>query len=589
MKGPTNYPSLGALPSEGGTTFRVWAPGKSQLEVVLEPSGRHFGMTALADGVFERRVEEDLVGAHYFYRVDGDALYPDPASRYQPNGVHGPSQVIDPTAFAWHDRDWQGVPQAELVFYELHVGTFTREGTYDAVRRKLPYLRELGITALELMPVNEFPGERGWGYDPAALFAPAHSYGSPDALRQLVDEAHAQGLAVFLDVVYNHFGPDGAYAVALAPEFLTERHHTPWGKAVNLDGPGSRQVRAFFLENALAWLHEYHFDGFRLDATFALVDDSRPHFLAELAAVVDTVPGWRRRLVAEDPRDLNTLLLPRNDGGDGLDAVWSDDFHHQVRRILTGDDWGYFAPYSDRTEDVATTVEQGWFFTGSGDEARGSDPAGLRSDQFVFCLQNHDQVGNRPVGERLHQDIMLPAYRAASALLLFCPELPLLFMGQEWAAATPFQYFTDHQDELGRLVRDGRREEFKDFPGFHDEVPDPQDPATFWRSKLDWSEPDVGEHACTLALYRDLLRLRRELSGEVKARSPVPGGLALQRGRHLLLVTLREDVDLPAPGEAEPLWCSEDDAYSGAPKPPEAEGEVLHFPVPAALLFRLGS
>ena len=580
---------LGARPEKGGVRFRVWAPSARRMQVVLEGQGAEKPMVQRAGGHFEAFVPGLAAGALYRYRVNGKDVYPDPASRFQPHGVHGPSMVVDP-GFEWQDGDWTGAPQSDLVFYELHVGTFTPQGTFAGVQSKLAHLKTLGVTAIELMPVAEYPGRWSWGYDPAAQFAPSRAYGRPDDLRRLVEAAHLEGLAVFLDVVYNHFGPDGAYAVALAPQFFSERHSTPWGRAINLDGEHSAGVRRFYLENALYWLEEYHFDGFRLDATFALIDDSDTHFLAELADVVSSATGWRRLLVAEDDRNWRRVLEPRTSGGYGLDAVWADDFHHQVRVNLAGDKHGYYRDYSGVGGDIANTIEQGWFYTGQHSQhagkKRGSDTSGLAFEQFVLCIQNHDQIGNRPHGNRLTEDVSMEAYRAASALLLFAPELPLLFMGQEWAASTPFQYFTDHHEALGKMVSEGRRDEFKDFPGFAGEVPDPQDERTFRRSMLDWQEVETGVHAQTLAYYRDLLKLRKGLSPGVTVAIPAADALELRRGDRILQVALRRGVTLPEPGEFEPYWSSEAPEYTDDPSPPRRDKDGTFFRVPAAVLWR---
>jgi maltooligosyltrehalose trehalohydrolase len=460
-------------------------------------------------------------GARYRYRLNGRQTFPDVASRYQPEGVHGPSEVIDPARFQWSDGEWKGIDIRDVIVYELHVGAFTPQGTFDEVRKRLPQLHTLGVTAIELMPVADFPGNRNWGYDGVALFAPARCYGHPDDLRRLVDAAHAQGLAVFLDVVYNHLGPDGNYLGAYSPYYFTKRHHTPWGPAINFDGEHSRIVREFFIENALYWLHEFHFDGLRLDATHAIVDDSPRHFLAELSdRVHESFAGSKRRplLIAEDSRNLAHMLKPLRKAGWGMDAVWADDFHHQLRRALAGDYDGYFQDYTGSAEDIATTIRKGWFYCGQKSVfrggPRGSDPAGLSPGQFVICLQNHDQVGNRAFGDRLHHTIDLDACRAATALLLCCPQTPLLFMGQEWAASSPFQFFTDHNEGLGKLVTQGRRREFKRFKAFSElrtrkAIPDPQALETFLNSRLQWEESDTGLHAATRRLYEALLRLRR--------------------------------------------------------------------------------
>ncbi|MBX7111340.1 MAG: malto-oligosyltrehalose trehalohydrolase [Dehalococcoidia bacterium] len=515
----TWQPRLGAWPEDGGVRFRVWAPDAERVEVEIEGTQRGTLPLQREDGGYHAGLFAGLsAGARYRYRLDGRGPFPDPCSRFQPGGVHGPSEVIDPT-FPWSDADWPGIPLTDLVTYELHLGAFTPQGSFAAAAEALPRLAELGVTAIQLLPVADFAGSRGWGYDGVALFAPARCYGRPEELRGLVDRAHALGLAVILDVVYNHFGPDGAYHAEFSRQYFNSAHHTLWGSAVNLDGPGSEAVRDFFVESARHWLHEYHVDGFRLDSTHALVDGGPRHFLAEYAAAVhDATPRTHRPLViAEDHRNLSALLLPEERGGFGLDAVLADDFHHELRRILAGDDEGYYADYRGDTPDLATCLAQGWLFIGQHapywNEPRGTDPTGLAPPHFVHCLQNHDQVGNRPFGDRLTATTTIEAFRAATAVLLTSADTPMLFMGQEWAASTPFQFFTDHYEELGRAVTAGRRSEFGAWSAFRDEamrerIPDPQDPATFERSKLDWSERSRQPHAGVLALHERLLRLR---------------------------------------------------------------------------------
>ena len=581
---------LGALPEGDATRFRVWAPAAEHVTLVLEPDGRTVSLDAVSGGYFERVVDGIDPGQRYQVRLDDGDPLPDPASRFQPEGVHGPSEVVDPAAFAWSDADWHGVAQRDLVFYELHVGTFTPEGTFRAAAERLEYLRDLGVTAVELMPVADFPGRWNWGYDGAALYAPSRAYGTPDDLRALVDRAHGLGLAVFLDVVYNHLGPDGAYLAAFGPVF-TDRHRTPWGDAINLDDTGSRGVRDFILDNALHWLREYHLDGLRLDATHALVDDSEPHLLAELSEAVEALPGPPRTLVAEDHRNLNTLLLPRPESF-GLDAVWADDLHHLVRNITAGDTEGYYADFADATTaDLAETLERGWFYDGRPSKTtakpRGTSAAPIRPAQCVVCIQNHDQIGNRPAGDRLTASVEPAAYRAASALLLFAPELPLLFMGQEWAATAPFQFFTDHNAELGPLVSAGRKSEFEDFPGFGGAVPDPQDPATFERSRLDWSERDAPGHAHTLALYRALLALRRDLPTGIEAEARGERGLHVRRGAYHLLAAFTDGVTLPLPDGAAAVLHTEQHEYAENPHPPEVTGGALRFVRPGAVIVRV--
>lgn len=505
----------------GGTHFRVWAPDAGRVELLIEAGGgRPAPMAPSGDGWFELTHPAAGPGTRYRFLVNGAGPFPDPASRFQPLGVHGPSQVVDPAAFKWTDAAWTGVPLERLVLYELHVGTFTPEGTFLAAAARLPELAALGITAIELMPLADFPGARNWGYDGVAPFAPARCYGQPDDLRTLVNEAHRLGLAVHLDVVYNHLGPDGAYQGSFSGQYYSVTHRTPWGAAINFDGPGSRPVRDYVIANAVAWITEYHLDGLRLDATHAIHDESPRHILTELAGAVHQAArtaGREALVIAEEVRNLAHMVRPPAEGGCGLDAAWSDDFHHQLRRKLTGDADGYFADFSGTAADIAVTAQRGWFYAGQYAEyfggPRGTDPAGVPASRFVFFLQNHDQVGNRAMGDRLHHVITPAAYRAASTLLLLLPQTPLLFMGQEWAAGSPFLYFTDHNQELGAAVRDGRRAEFARFAAFRDPVardriPDPQAAATFSASRLDWSERDREPHRSTLLLYRHLLRLR---------------------------------------------------------------------------------
>ncbi|MDR7483129.1 MAG: malto-oligosyltrehalose trehalohydrolase [Armatimonadota bacterium] len=605
----------GAHPVPGGVRFAVWAPAATRVEVILEPDGDAHPLHRRG-GWFEGVVAGVAPGALYRYRLDGGSTYPDPASRFQPHGVHGPSEVIEPGAYRWADGGWQGVAQERLVFYELHVGAFSPEGTFAGLRRRLPYLRDLGVTAVELMPVADFPGRWNWGYDGAALFAPAAAYGRPDDLRALVDEAHRLGLAVFLDVVCNHLGPDGAYAPAFDPRFFSRTHRTPWGPAINFDGEGADGVRAFFIDSALHWLAEYHLDGLRLDATHAIVDESPTHFLLELRRAVAALPGPRRYLIAEDHRNLARLVRPAQDGGYELDGVWSDDYHHQVRRLLAGDTDGYFADFAPSWRDLATIVRQGWLFTGQYSSyfgaPRGTSPDGVPLCRFVHFLQNHDQVGNRPQGERLTATVAPAVYRAASALLLLGPALPLLFMGQEWAASTPFCFFTDHAPPLGELVREGRRREFRRFAGFAGAIPDPQDPQTFARSRLDWTEPARAPHRRVLQLYRDLLALRQTTGAagdpgrgggaaahrsrrahgtpaaecEESATSPADGGLVVRRGRWALVVALRDGLVLPRP-PGRWAWDTEQSQYTAAPVPPRVAPECVTFPRAAAGLVEV--
>ena len=597
---------IGARADAQGTFFRVWAPTAQRVEVVRFDRGRAGARVELArqdDGYFAGQLPGVGPGDRYMYRVDGGDPRPDPASRAQPEGVHGPSEVLDPAAFSWHDADWRGRPLEQLVIYELHVGTATPEGSFESLIGRLDALVSLGVTAIELMPVADFPGERGWGYDGVNLFAPAQIYGGADGLRHLVDAAHARGLAVLLDAVYNHFGPDGNYLREFSPYYFTDRHTTPWGDAVNVDGPGARPVRDFFISNALHWAHEYHLDGLRLDATHAILDDSPTHLLAELAATVRASLGPERHfvLIAEDDRN-EPGLARRGEGGWGLDGVWADDFHHQVHVALTGEQDGYYANYSGSSADLAATLRQGWFYQGQATpeagQPRGAPADDLALSQFVYCIQNHDQVGNRALGERLSQSVGLDAYRAASALLLLLPQTPLLWMGQEWAASTPFLFFTDHGAELGRLVTEGRRREFAHFSAFSGAtVPDPQAEASFLASQLRWEEREQVPHAGVLQLYTDLLALRRqhpalratgrdalavEAVGEraLLLRRGAPGGQTL-----LAAINLGGPVRLRLPHPSRQTLLDSEEMHYGGRGAARIEGEELVFAGAGAVVF----
>lgn len=586
---------LGALPDKQGVQFRIWAPQAEQLELVLLSDQTSHALTSAGNGYYETYVEGAQAGLQYQYRVNDEHLFPDPASRFQPEGVHGPSMVVDPQAYNWKDKAWTGVPQEQLIFYELHTGTFSPNGDFAGVQERLAYLKELGVTAIELMPVADFPGQRNWGYDQAALFAPSRAYGRPNDLRSLVDAAHQMGLAVYLDVIYNHLGPDGAYVAALAP-FFTDKYHTPWGDAINFDDQHSHGVRNFFIYNALHWMREYHFDGLRLDATFAIEDHSETHFLAELATAVTAIEeGPPRHLIAEDHRNLNTLIHPQAKNGYGLNAMWIDDFHHQMRNLTAGDTQGYYGDFADSTmPKIAQTVERGWYFDGdkkapASGKRRGSSPVDIRLEQCVFFIQNHDQIGNRATGNRLTDDISLPVYRAISALMLFLPELPLLFMGQEWAATTPFQYFTDHNQELGEQVRKGRLKEFEHLAGFEDTIPDPQAVSTFQASKLKWEETKQNPHQKTLQFYKDLLAWRGQISGKVSATAHSDTALTLQRDNHQLVVTVAEDIEIPCPAESKLLWHTEQAIYAPNSQAMKLQDTTIYFPAPGAALLQVAA
>jgi maltooligosyltrehalose trehalohydrolase len=512
---PAWRPTFGANIEADGVRFGVWAPDAGAMGVVLYDASdaRYFAMEPLDEGRFEVHVPGIGAGQRYAFRIDGGDERPDPYSRRQPEGVHGPSEVVDPHAFAWTDDGWPGITRDGQVIYELHVGTMTLEGTFTALISELPELRRLGITAIELMPVAQCPGDRNWGYDGVDLFAPSSAYGAPDDLRRLVDAAHREGLGVILDVVYNHLGPEGNYLGAYSSAYVSDRHHTAWGAGMNWDGPGSRWVRQCAIDNACHWVREYHIDGLRLDATHAIVDDSPVHLVSELTDRVRQAATPRNVVVyAEDGRHEISRARPLAAGGEGLDGIWADDFHHEVRVMLTNARENYFAAYEGTTTGIAGAIRDGFGPTTLAMDVSRTDerdPAAA----FVFCIQNHDQVGNRPFGDRLHHEISADRYAVASALLLFAPETPLLFMGQEFGASTPFIYFTDHPEPLGRLVTDGRRNEFAGFRAFHDPdlrdtIPDPQAQSTFESSKLRLDERE--RHAGTYRLYRDLIALRRD-------------------------------------------------------------------------------
>ena len=499
------------------TAFGVWAPQAESVEVVSD-DGRCRALRR-ADrpgrpGWWELPGASAVPSERYGFSLDGGPTRPDPRSPSQPDGPAGLSEWVDPAAFDWTDSAWRGREITETVLYELHVGTFTPEGTFRSAIERLDHLVDLGVGAVELMPVAEFPGERGWGYDGVDLFAPHHSYGGPTGLVRFVDACHGRGLAVLFDVVYNHLGPSGNYLAQFGPYF-TDRYTTPWGAAVNFDGPGSDEVRRFFIDNAMMWLRDYHGDGLRLDAVHAIVDTSAWHFLEQLKSEVDTLARDQGRpLVVIAESDLNDprLVTPRQYGGYGLDAQWNDDFHHALHAVLTGERAGYYSDFGELS-DLAHAVRHGFVYDGRYSRHRGRRhgrrPDGLASRRFLGYLQNHDQVGNRAGGERSSALMSLSRLKIAAALVLLSPFVPLLFQGEEWGASTPFQYFTDHPDaELGQAVSNGRRREFAASGWDEAEVPDPQDPATFRRSQLDWSERDRAPHAELLDWHRRLIALR---------------------------------------------------------------------------------
>ncbi len=495
--------------------FAIWAPRAHKMAVSV--SGEALPMRGPDQrGWWRLEAKEASRGAEYGFLIDDDEkIYPDPRSQWQPHGVHGLSRIDDHNALEWSDAGFQALPLASGVVYELHVGTFTGAGTLDAAIEKLDYLAELGVTHVELMPVASFAGKHGWGYDGVALYAVHEPYGGPDALKRFVNAAHGQGLAVLLDVVYNHFGPVGNYTGLFAP-YLVDAHHTPWGGAVNLEDAGSREVRRFFCDNALMWLRDFHVDGLRIDAVHAFIDRSAIHFLEQLATEVETLQamvGRRLTLIAESDLNDPRVVTPRAAGGFGIDAQWSDDFHHALFTALTGEKQGYYADFGDLGQ-LAKALEEVFVYDGKYSKyrkrAHGRPVGGLSRHRFLGYIQNHDQVGNRAVGDRIGQIAGLDRAKIAAAMMLTSPFIPLIFQGEEWASSSPFQYFADHEPEMARLVSAGRKKEFEAFGWKAEAIPDPEDPATFLRSKLNWDEAGQAEHAKMLAWYRDLIRLRRK-------------------------------------------------------------------------------
>jgi maltooligosyltrehalose trehalohydrolase len=585
---------LGATCDAGGVHFRVWAPKARRVEVTTEADGRVFPLQSLAGGYHEGFVPGLQPGVRYRYGIDGGEAYPDPCSRFQPEGPHGPSMVVDPGAFAWTDREWRGVALHGQVLYELHIGTFTPEGTFDAAIGKLSALKEVGITVLEVMPVNGFAGRWNWGYDGVNLFAPSHNYGDDEAFKRFVDAAHALGLAVILDVVYNHFGPEGNYLGCFSDHYFTQRHATDWGDAIDFDGPHSRPVRDFFVANATYWIREFHLDGLRIDATQSILDESDPHILAEMAraARVEAHPRSIIVVAENEPQDAR-CISPIEAGGFGFDAMWNDDFHHAARVALTGRREGYFSDYRGHAQEFVSAMKRGFLYQGQWYEwqgkPRGTALGDAPASAMVLFTQNHDQVGNSLWGERLHKMTSPGRLRAMVALTLLQPGTPMLFMGEEFGASGPFPFFADLNEALVPLVLAGRRKFLSQFPDYATQaaqalVPNPGHPETFARARLDWSERD--RNGESLALYTDLLRLRRDDPViAAQDRTSMDGAVLSEKafvvrwfggatqGDRLLTVNLGDELPYsPAP---EPLlappracrwvrvWSSDDPRYGG--------------------------
>jgi maltooligosyltrehalose trehalohydrolase len=610
---------IGAEPQPGGGVhFRVWAPKRQSVHAVLEFAERSAQAVPLdrePSGYFSGFVPDARPGTRYRYRIDEGDAFPDPASRFQPDGVHGPSLVVDP-AYEWTDTQWRGVGREGQILYEMHIGTFTPEGTWRSAMQQLPALAELGITTLEVMPVAEFPGEFGWGYDGVDLFAPTRLYGEPDDFRAFVDRAHALGLGVILDVVYNHIGPDGNYLRQFAGEYFTDRYDNEWGDAINFDGPDSGAVREFFIANARYWIDEFHLDGLRLDATQSIFDSSPEHILAQITrAARDAAGGRRTFVVGENEPQHARLARPFDRGGYDLDALWNDDFHHTAKVAATGRREAYYLDYGGTPQELVSAVRHGFLYQGQRyawqNNRRGTPAFDLPPAAFVHFLDNHDQVANSARGERLHQRTSPGRYRALTALLLLGPATPMLFQGQEFCASTPWYYFADHEGELGHSVARGRREFLSQFPGIAQPdvqqlLPDPRDPANFHRCKLHPAERDT--NSAMLALHRDLIGLRNDQPPFRAQRSDRVDGAVL--GTHafvlrwfsadgddrLLIINLGTELRLvpaPEPLLAPPthagwrtLWSSESARYGGSGTAPLETQDGWIVPGESATVLR---
>jgi maltooligosyltrehalose trehalohydrolase len=613
-------PRHGPTLDTSGVTFRVWAPERTAVALVLVDSdGRELkrhALTHVANGFFATTVKNLEPGALYFYQLDDDPqLYADPASHYQPLGVLGPSQVIDHRQFKWSDHAWRGVEMPGQVFYELHIGTFTPEGTWAAAIEKLPHLRDVGVTVAQVMPVSAFPGEFGWGYDGVFWYAPTQLYGTPDDFRAFVDRAHALDLGVVLDVVYNHFGPAGNYSSRFSSYYTSGKHHTEWGSAINFDDKGAGPVRDFVTENAAYWIREFHIDGLRLDATQAIVDDSADHIVAELTRAARAAAGDRSIVVfSEDEKNRCNQIFPCEKGGWETDGLYNDDFHHACRVAATGNNEAYYRDFTGSPQELISAIRFSHLFQGQWnarhERVRGVPTGRIPAHHFIHQLQNHDQVANSARGLRTHLLTSPGRHRALTALLLLGPQTPMLFMGQEFGAATPFLYFADHEPELAELVHHGRREFMRQFPRIKSwsDVADLRRPAeeqTFLESKLNWDECQVNLHM--VDLHRDLLRLRKtDATFSRQNRRAIEGSVIGPEAfvlrwlddesgdDRLMLFNLGRDFDwhpVAEPLAAPPLgrqwsliWSSEDPRYGGMGTP-HFDGK--HWPVPghAAAVF----
>jgi maltooligosyltrehalose trehalohydrolase len=603
----------------GGAHFRVWCPDHADVSVVIEDARggpSDIPLTREPDGYASGCVAHAVAGNRYRFRLGHDVL-PDPASRSQPEGPFGPSELVDPGAFSWTDATWKGRGLRGAVVYEMHVGTFTPEGTWRAAMEQLPHLLDLGITVIELMPVAEFPGRFGWGYDGVFPYAPTRLYGRPDDFRAFVNRAHELGLAVILDVVYNHLGPDGCVFVKYARAYFTDRYTNEWGDAMNFDGPGSEAVREYFIGNAAYWIEEYHLDGLRLDATQTIYDQSKVHVISEIAAAVRAAARGRETLlISENEPQHVQMVRPPAEGGYGLDALWNDDFHHSAVVALTGRNEAYYSDHRGTPQELLSAVKHGYLFQGQRyawqKQRRGTSTRGVPPAAFVNFIENHDQLANSGDGSRLHRRAAAGGLRAITALFLLAPGTPMLFQGQEMWASAPFLYFADHNPELAANVQKGRAAFVAQFPSLasgtaQQALPLPHDPATFERCKLDWRERET--HAPAYRLHRDLLRLRREdarfgrhtagrVDGAVLSGEAFVVRFMADESRDERLLVVNLGCDLVAPSIAEPLvaepdgsrwtlaWSSEDAAYGGTGTPQVVSEDGWHIPGHAAVVLR---
>lgn len=618
---PRRFPIGAELHPDGGAHFRLWAPTSKQVLLLLDKSpdfsdsaSISLPMQAEPNGYHSLWVPTAEPGMFYKFRLNAGA-FPDPASRFQPIGPHGPSQIIDPKKFRWSDQQWHGVSRDGQVIYEMHVGTFTQEGTYQAASAQLPELARIGITVIELMPLADFPGRFGWGYDGVNLFAPTRLYGRPDDLRAFVDRAHELGIGVFLDVVYNHFGPDGNYLKEFSPDYFTARYKNEWGEPINFDGPDNGPVREFFISNAGYWIDEFHMDGLRLDATQQIFDSSPLNVMTEIARKVRACARGRSTfIVAENEPQHPRLVRPEAKGGFGMDALWNDDFHHSAIVALTGHNEAYYTDYQGTPQEFISAVKWGYLYQGQHykwqKQRRGLPSLDLPPTQFVAYIQNHDQIANSLRGIRLHHLTSPGRYKALTALLLLAPSTPMLFQGQEFAASSPFFYFADHNPDLARLVAKGRREFLHQFPTIASPecqrlLAEPESEDTFRRCKLDFSERQ--RHSEIYQLHQDLLRLRREdpvlsrprwrgLDGAVLGPEAFVLRFFAEDGLdRLLLVNLGRDLQLDiapepllAPVEHcrwQTLWSSECPSYGGCGTPPLEMEDNWRLPGHAAVLL----